>query len=134
MIRNSKTALFYAPFLVGAFLATGALAQDGEDRYPCLRYDQVEAIHQMGESHIILEVEGGTTLYLLTLEDRCLSRMGQANISLEASRNDGCVRTTDRVQVGRRECYIEDFALIETQSQLDEVLATRRARIECRWP
>jgi hypothetical protein len=108
---------------LGMLTAGAALAQDGVQRNACLQYDQVEAIHRLGEHDIVLEVDGGTTLYHLSVERQCFRGDHDNDITIESRSSDGCMRTTDRVHFGRRQCSIEDFELIETQQQLDALLA-----------
>ncbi len=113
-----------AGFIAAAILVgPPAWAQSDVERNSCLRYDQVEAIHQLSSSHIILEIEDGSTLYLIQVNDRCFGDDPRANISIEQSNRDGCVRTTDSVNYGRRRCHIQGFSLIESQEQLDAAVA-----------
>ncbi len=116
-------SLFVGVTLATSALATGAFAQD-DARYACLEFGQVEAIHQLNLSQMLLEVEGGTSIYLLTVDDRCFSGGRNNTLSIQGSGEDACIRTTDTVHYGRRECGIQSFQLIETQDQLDQVLAT----------
>jgi|GEM_PF-1634985 len=109
---------------VGMIGATGAAAQE-ETRNDCLEFDQVEAIHRLGESDMLLEVDGGLTLYHITVEARCFHGDANTDITITGSGRDSCMRTTDRVHYGRRECGIEGFELIETQDQLDALLHNR---------
>jgi hypothetical protein len=105
-------------------LAAGAAnAQDDVERHRCLEYDQVEAIHRLGEQDMVLEVDGGTTLYHIMTEPRCFAGDPDNDITIEGNGEDNCMRTTDRVHFGRRECGIESFEIIETQDQLDALLA-----------
>jgi hypothetical protein len=127
--RNGDMA-FGGPFVRrAAILALGmmttgaALAQEETDRYQCLEYSQVEAIHRLGESDIVLEVNGGTTLYHLSLDQRCFRGDPDNDITIEGRGDDGCMRTTDLVHFGRRECGIQSFELIESQEQLDALLS-----------
>jgi len=109
---------------VGMIGATGAAAQE-EARNECLQFSQVEAIHRLGESDMLLEVDGGLTLYHITVEPRCFRGDADNDITIEGQGQDSCMRTTDRVHYGRRNCGIEGFELIETQDQLDALLHNR---------
>ena len=121
--RAIQAALAFAGAMA---LATTAAAAQETERYECLRYDHVDNIHQLDESHMILEVLGGSTLYLITVEERCMRGDIRRDIMIDMGGNDGCIRTTDTVRYGRRSCGIEDFDLIETQEQLTEVLLEYR--------
>jgi len=121
---------FGEPFAVRAaviiccvFAAGAANAQDEEPRNHCLEYSQVEAIHQLGESDIVLEVDGGTTLYHIMVEHQCLRGDPESDLTIVGDGEDTCMRTTDKVHFGRRECSITGFEIIETQDQLDALLA-----------
>lgn len=105
---------------LGLLSTTTALAQDDSQ---CLQYDQVDAIHQLGEEDIVLEVDGGLTLYHIAVEPRCFRGDHNNDLTIEGNGEDNCMRTTDRVRFGRRECGILSVELIETQEQLDALLA-----------
>ena len=123
-MHRKTPAAFAATFLAGILMLGGtALAEDNVERNSCLRYDQIDALHQLDTSHIILEVDGGQTLYLIEVEDRCFTNSMRDTITIEESGRNGCMRTTDRVSHGRRRCRIEDFTLIETEAQMREALA-----------
>lgn len=118
-------SLFARPAAImalGLLTSTSALAQDDAERNQCLRYDQVDAIHQLGEDDIVLEVDGGTTLYHIAVESRCFRGDHDNDLTIEGNGDDNCMRTTDRVRFGRRECSIVGVELIETQEQLDALL------------
>ena len=104
-------------------LALGVSAASAQDRHRCLEYSHVDAIHQLSEEHIILEVEGGTSLYLVTTQSRCMEGSTIEDIRIEASGNGTCMRMTDTVQYGRRSCSINNVELIESEARLQEVLA-----------
>lgn len=110
-----------AALVMGTF--SGALAQDVE-RHECLRHNQIDDMIQLDEDKLVLLVDGGTTVYMLDLTAGCFAGSPQSNLALTSEYDDGCVRTTDIVTYGRRSCQIRDFTLIETQEQLDEVLAS----------
>ncbi len=105
-----------------ALALSGGVAQS-QDRHQCLEYSHVETIHQLSENQIILEVEGGTALYLVTTQPRCMRGDELEDIRIEASGNGTCMRMTDTVQYGRRSCAIQDVELIESNARLQEVLA-----------
>lgn len=115
----ARPAAFLA---LGLLSTTAALAQDDGERNQCLRYDQVDAIHQLGEDDIVLEVDGGATLYHISVEPRCFRGDHDNDLTIEGNGEDNCMRTTDRVHFGRRECGIVGVELIETQEQLDALL------------
>lgn len=101
--------------------ASGAAAQQSEVN--CLDYGQVEAVHQMGERDIVLEVDGGLTLYHLIVEEGCFAdEEYDADLRIVGSGADTCMRTTDRVHFGRKQCSIEGFEIIETEEQLEQLL------------
>jgi len=118
---------------IGKYLGLGTLGlactlsgfafADDVDRNACLRYDQLENIHQLDSETIMLEVDGGETLYMLTVESRCFGNSVDENIMIEQNGHDGCMRTTDRVSYGRRQCRIESVELIESREALREALA-----------
>lgn len=110
-----------AVLALGLLCTTTALAQD--DSVQCLQYDQVDAIHQLGENDIVLEVDGGATLYHIAVEPRCFRGDRNNDLTIEGNGEDNCMRTTDRVHFGRRVCGITGVELIETQEQLDVLLA-----------
>lgn len=105
-----------------ALLVSGGFAQ-AQERHRCLEYSHVEAIHQLSDHQIILEVEGGASLYLVTTQARCMRGSTSEDIRIEGSGSGTCMRLTDTVQYGRRSCAIEDVELIESQARLEEVLA-----------
>lgn len=105
---------------LGLLSTTTALAQDDSQ---CLQYDQVDAIHQLGEDDIVLEVDGGLTLYHIAVEPRCFRGDHNNDLTIEGNGEDNCMRTTDRVRFGRRECSIISVEMIETQEQLNALLA-----------
>jgi len=112
-----------AVLALGLIITTAAAAQDDDERSNCLQYDQVDAIHQLGEDDIVLEVDGGMTLYHISVEERCFDGDHNNDLRIVGNGEDNCMRTTDRVHFGRRECGITGVELIETQDQLDALLA-----------
>jgi len=103
-------------------ISAATASADEAERNQCLEYDQVGAIHQLSENEMVLEVDGGTTLYHITVDDRCFIGYDLHQIQIVGSGEDTCMRTTDRVTYGQRECGIQDVQLIETEGQLDALL------------
>lgn len=122
MVSMRSFGSVLVPVMLAASGMSVAFAQD-EERNTCLSFGQVEAVHQLGVSDMLLEVDGGTTLYHISVEDRCFDSDAAGNIRIEGSGEDSCMRTTDKVHFGRRVCDITGFSLIETQDQLDALLS-----------
>lgn len=115
-------------FLLGALALGTALsvgtANAQEERYACLMHSQIDDMIQVDDNRLVLIVDGGTTVYLLNLDNDCFAGQVQPNLSLRPAGSDGCVRTTDTVVYGRHDCRIRDFTLVETQDELDAVIAS----------
>ncbi len=123
-----KKTDIHGAILVGslalACTLSAGMAQAQESRNACLMHSQIEDMIQLDDNQLVLIVDGGTTVYLLELDRDCFSGQVQRNLSLRPTGSDGCVRTTDTVVYGRRDCRIRDFSLVETQDQLDDLLAS----------
>jgi len=117
--RNNAIGASILLFCVGA---SGAFAQD-EERNTCLQYNQVNAIHIMTENDLFLEVDEGTTVYHIEVEEGCFGSTEIYDVSIHGSGEDNCMRTTDRVNYGRRQCSIEGFAIIENEEYMEALLA-----------
>ncbi len=126
MIKNTRNGLI----LSGALALSLGLGIGGvtaqEERNACLMYNQIDDMIQLDPDQLALIVDGGNSVYMLDLDDDCFSGPLQNNLSLRPSGEDGCIRTTDMVVYGRRDCHIQNFSLVETQAQLDAVVAGLR--------
>lgn len=118
-----SSAFLLGALVLGTVLA-GTAANAQEERNACLMHSQIDDMIQVNDNHLILIVDGGTTVYMLDLDSDCFIGEVQPNLSLRPAGSDGCVRTTDTVVYGRRDCRIRDFTLVETQEELDAVLAS----------